>query len=110
MSREQPRNEEWEVYYSIHPEVLASWGEANGRRPNCECPRCLAAFGFTPCVGVGQPWVSTPGGAACPECGTLAFAVPPAPSLVGSHRPAAAARVWGPPSAQDGVDDVVRDL
>lgn len=40
MSRTNPASEEWEVYFRNHPEVIASWGEANGRQPNCTCKPC----------------------------------------------------------------------
>lgn len=37
-----PRDEAWARYYRAHPEVVASWGEQNGRQPNCGCPACVA--------------------------------------------------------------------
>jgi hypothetical protein len=40
VSRENPRSPEWAEYYAQHPEVLASWGESNGRQPPAElCPK-----------------------------------------------------------------------
>lgn len=36
---EQPTTT-WAQYHENHPEVAASWGEQNGRRVNCGCPKC----------------------------------------------------------------------
>lgn len=33
MSRENPRNQEWAVYYDEHPEVLENWREQHGYPP-----------------------------------------------------------------------------
>ena len=30
----------WREYHINHPEVSASWGEQNGRWPNCTCIEC----------------------------------------------------------------------
>ena len=40
MSRDNPRDDQWAEWYTFHTDVLASWGEANGRRPPHEplCP------------------------------------------------------------------------
>lgn len=35
MSRQNPRSPEWEEYYRQHPDVIANWGENNGREPTC---------------------------------------------------------------------------
>lgn len=34
------REAAWARYRTNHPEVLASWGEQNGRWPNCACKPC----------------------------------------------------------------------
>lgn len=33
----------WQRYHANHPEVLASWGEQNGRLPNCGCAPCAVS-------------------------------------------------------------------
>lgn len=48
-----PRTPAWAIYYRNHPEVVASWGEQNGREPNCSCADCSAPT----CPDT------------CPECG-----------------------------------------
>lgn len=30
----------WEAYFRNHPEVIANWGQVNGREPNCPCAKC----------------------------------------------------------------------
>lgn len=44
MSRETPRSPEWAAFYRNHPEVVASWAEANGRAVNCPCEPCESAL------------------------------------------------------------------
>lgn len=74
MTREKPASPAWRIYYAAHPEVAASWGEANGREPTCRCPACLAGRGEVTCPSSGERWASTPGGylARCPSCGRYA--------------------------------------
>jgi hypothetical protein len=38
--RPRGRTDAWRRYYVNHPEVVASWGEQNGREPDCECVAC----------------------------------------------------------------------
>lgn len=40
MTRENPRSDAWAAYYRNHPNVIASWGESNGRAPKCTCALC----------------------------------------------------------------------
>lgn len=40
MSRDNPRSQAWAAFYANHPEVVATWGEANGYEPNCGCHSC----------------------------------------------------------------------
>lgn len=40
MSRENPRSPAWARYYANHPDTVATWGESNGREPNCSCNAC----------------------------------------------------------------------
>lgn len=34
------RTEAWARYRANHPEVLAAWGQQNGRWPKCTCAEC----------------------------------------------------------------------
>lgn len=115
MSKREPASPAWAIYYQVHPDVAATWGESNGREPNCDCARCLAALGLQPCAGVGQSWQSRNGRAACPECGALVGAVAPLRARTGGwlgtvprHRSAAVVQAPAPPLP--GTVDVVGDL
>lgn len=56
MSRDNPRSDRWREYYDLHPNILASYGEAVGNEPphepGCESPDpyafcwCSAFCGF----------------------------------------------------------------
>lgn len=72
MSRENPRTPEWAAYYAAHPEVAASWSEANDRPPRCVCARCAAARGLVQCSGGGERWEGVQGQPRCPGCGARA--------------------------------------
>ena len=36
----QTRQQAWDMYFTNHPTVLASWGHQNGRPMTCPCAAC----------------------------------------------------------------------
>ncbi|GAB3830090.1 hypothetical protein [Kribbella italica] len=57
MSRENPRSPEWAKFYENHPNVIASWGEANDRANNCPCVPCGVVVEEPAAVRADAGWV-----------------------------------------------------